>query len=261
MSGKQEARERKIGAILEQKFEKKYVASILKHFSTAKQKYQDSDWEGAVSKAGQFVEATTKALARFCGKTLPRARQFHAGPLLRSLEQEPASIDDAVRIVIPKSCLFVYEIASNRGARHDPDEVDPNEIDATATDVCISWILGEMIRFSSKRDKNPREAQDLVEALARKTFPIFENIDGRLYVNREGLSAEKIAQLILYGIYPKRISENSLKDLLVRHGFSSSNAALACRRVRRLCDITGTGMKLRGLGRQRAERVLSDSQP
>jgi len=261
MSGKLESRERKIKAILEQKFEKFHVGSILKHFIAAKSKYQNGDWEGAIAKSSQFVEAVTKALVRSCGKTLPKTRHFRAGIFLRNLEQEPASVDDAVRIVIPKSCLFIYEIASNRGARHDPDEVNPNEIDATATDVSISWVLGEMIRFSSKRDKKPEEAQELVETLARKTFPIFENIDGRLYVNIEGLSAEKTAQLILYGLYPSRISEDSLRDLIRRHGFSFKNADMACRRIRPFCDVGKTGMKLRGLGRQKAEKVLDDHRP
>ncbi len=214
MYGKQEDRERKIKAILGQRFEKTHVSSILKHFTAAKGKYQDADWEGAISKSGKFVEATTKALMRFCGKTLPKTRHFHAGPFLRKLEQEPTSIDDTIRIVIPKSCLFVYEIASNRGARHDPDEVNPNE---------------------------------------------FEEIDGRLYVNIEGISAEKISQLILYGLYPKRVTEDSLRDSIKRHGFSTENARMACRRISRLCDIGENGMKLRGLGRQKAEEILNEN--
>jgi len=261
MSGKSSNREAKIKAILEQKFEKVHVSAILKHFIAAKRNYQDSDWEGAIEKSGKFVEATTKALLRFCGKTLPQTRRFRAGPSLRSLELESASIDDTIRIVVPKGCLFIYEIASNRGARHDPDEVDPNEIDAAVTTISISWVLGEMIRFSSKRNKKPKEAQELVDALAVKTFPIFEDIDGRFYVNIEGLSAEKTALLILYGLYPHRIREDSLRNLIIRHGFSSKNADMACRRVRQLCDIGETGLKLRGLGRQKAEKVLNDNRP
>jgi len=262
MSGKSTNREAKIKAILEQKFKKVHVSAILKHFAAAKRNYQDSDWEGAVEKSGKFVEATTKALLLFCGRTLPSTtRRFRAGPSLRSLEQEPTSIDDTVRIVVPKGCLFVYEIANNRGARHDSNEVDPNEIDATVTTISISWILGEMICFSSRRNKKPAEAQELVDALAVKTFPIFEDIDGRFYVNIEGLSAEKTAQLILYGLYPKRIQESSLRDLVIRHGFSSKNSNMACKRVRRLCDVGETGLKLRGLGRQKAEKVLSDNRP
>lgn len=255
------SREEKIKTILKQKFEKVHVDSILKHFIATKRKYQDGDWEGAIEKAGKFVEATTKALMRFCGKTLPNTRNFHAGTFLRKLEQESTSIDDTVRIVIPKCCLFIYEVASNRGARHDSDEVDPNEIDAGATDVSISWVLGELIRFSSKRNKNPKEAQELVKVLTGKTYPVFEEIEGRFYVNIKGLSAKKIALLILHGLYPRRTSERSLRDLVERHGFSTKNSEMAFRSIKQLCDIGTSGLKLRGLGRQEAEKILNENRP
>ncbi len=52
-----------------------------------------------------------------------------------------------------------------------------------------------------------------------------------------------------------------LCDLVMRHGFSSKNASMACRRVKPLCDIGETGLKLRGLGREKAEKILSDNRP
>ncbi len=254
-------REEKIKAILEQKFEKLYVDAILKHFIAAKMKYQEGDWEIAISKSGKFVEATTKALLRFCGKTLPKTRNFKAGISLRNLEQEPASIDDVIRIVIPKCCLFIYEIANNRGARHDPDDVDPNQIDAGVTDISISWILGELIRFSSQRNKDPQEVQELVDAFTGKTYPIFEEIEDRFYINIKGLSAKKIALLILYGLYPRRANEKLLRELVERHGFSSKNSEMAFRGIKYLCDIGGDGLRLRGLGRQEAEKILDENRP
>jgi len=259
MSGKIVNSNAKASVILEQKFDKIHIRAALNHFSAAKRKYQDSDWEGSISKSGKFVEAVTKALLRFCGKTLPRTRNFHAGNFLRNLEHEPKSIDDTIRIVIPKCCLFIYEIASNRGARHDPDGIDPNEIDAGATDILNSWVLGELVRFSSRRDKNPREAQNLVEALTGKTYPFFEEIDDKLYVNMENLSAEKTALLILYGRHPRRTSKDFLCELVERHGFSSKNAKMAFRRVKHLCDVDKNGLKIRSLGRQKAEKILDDN--
>ncbi|MFA6136312.1 MAG: hypothetical protein WC705_03080 [Candidatus Paceibacterota bacterium] len=259
MSGKPLTSETKIRSILEQKFEKVHIGAILKHFIAAKKKYQESDWESSIFKSSKFVEATTKALMRFCGKALPKIRDFHAGNFLRKLEQESVTIDDTVRIVIPKGCLFIYEIASNRGARHDSDGIDPNEIDAGATNIIISWVLGELVRFASKRDKNPEEARDLVDAITGKTYPFFEEIEDRLYININGLSAEKIATLILYGRYPRRTSKDFLCELVERHGFSAKNAKMAFKRTKYLCDINKKGLKLRGLGRQKAEKILDQS--
>lgn len=261
MSGKLVNNEEKVRAILEQKFEKVRVRAVLEHFVAAKGKYQEGDWEGSILKSCKFVEAVTKALILFCGKKLPGTRYFRAGVLLHNLANEPTSIDDVIRIVIPKCCLFIYEIASNRGARHDPDGVDPNKIDAGVTDVSISWVLGELIRFSSKRNKNPEEAGELVEALTGKAYPFFEEIDDRFYINIRGLSAEKTALLILYGRYPRRTGSDFLHGLVARHGFSYKNAMMAFRRVKNLCDLDANGLKLRDLGRQKAEQILSHNRP
>jgi len=125
MSGKLPSSEKKVKAILEQKFEKVHVEAILKHFVSAKRKYQESDWEGSILKSGKFVEAVTKAFLKFCGKTLPRIRNFRAGNILRNFEQEPVTVDDTIRIVIPKCCnvkrfaaedafRFVPPIAKNK---------------------------------------------------------------------------------------------------------------------------------------------------
>lgn len=259
MFDKSVSSESKVKAILEQKFEKVHVEAILKHFIAAKKKYQEGDWESSILKSGKFVEATTKMLLKFCGKAIPKTRNFRAGNFLRNLEQEPTTIDDAVRIVIPKCCLFIYEIASNRGARHDSDGINPNEIDVGATDILNSWVLGELIRFSSRRDKQPKEASDLVDALTGKTYPFFEEIEDRFYINIDGLSAEKTAILILYGRYPRRTNENFLCELIERHGFSWKNSKMAFRRTKNLCDINEKGLKLRGLGRQKAEEILDQN--
>ncbi|MCD4670166.1 MAG: hypothetical protein K8S14_06950 [Actinomycetia bacterium] len=260
MSGKSASiknSEVKVKTILEQEFEKVHVKAILKHFIDSKEKYRVEDPEGSILKSGKFVEAVTKALMRYCGKSLPRSRSFHAGTILRNLQNELNSINDTIRIVIPKCCLFIYEIASNRGARHDPDGVDPNEIDASIVDMSISWTLGELIRFSSRRAKDPKEAQELVEALTGKVYPYFEEIDGRFYVNIQGLSAKETALLILYGRYPLRTDRNYLYKMVGRHGFASNNAKVAFSRVKNLCDIDENGIKLRSIGIQKAEQVLN----
>jgi hypothetical protein len=107
--------------LLTQKFETRHIDACLKHFIATSEKYISEDWDGVALKAGKFVEAVTKALMIHCGKTLPaKARQFKAGSELRALEQVNSSMySDAVRIVIPKACIFVYEIVNNRGGRHD----------------------------------------------------------------------------------------------------------------------------------------------
>src|SRR6266446_6440042 len=103
--------------LLQPTFAVRHVSAVLKHFQAMTTEFQLSAWEEAIGKGGKFVEAALKALHVHAGKTLPPARQFKAGKLMTDLEQLPAgSLDDSVKLTIPRACRFAYDIASNRGA-------------------------------------------------------------------------------------------------------------------------------------------------
>lgn len=243
-------------AILTKKFEAKHIDACLKHFADATEKFALEDWDWVALKAGKFVEATTKALMRSSGKSLPGARQFKAGNELRSLEQLPsATHSDTVRIVIPKACIFVYEIVNNRGGRHDAVEIDANEMDAKAVIPMVSWILAEMIRYSGA-GYNTDAAMELIEGLSNKAFPEFETIDGRPYVNFDEIGATDLALLLLYRSYPRRIGRRTLVDAVKRHGIKTNAAETAAHRQKDVVDDDNGEWKLRAAGRQKAELLL-----
>ncbi len=242
--------------ILKSQFVSIHVNAAMKHFSNTVEKYQAADWEGSILKAGKFIEAVMKMLWIFCGQTLPSARRFSVGNIadrLRGLTDYP----DTVRILIPRACVFAYDIASNRGARHDPDEIDPNKMDASVVLPAVSWILAELIRFADTGSSTPEQTLSLVETLIDKKYPYFEDIDGRTYINLKGLAPRDIALLILNAMYPRRISRSKLNDLLERHGFKKSSIGPALTRLKSSIDDHNGLWKLRGNGRQEAEEILS----
>jgi hypothetical protein len=241
-----------VAAALKAQFAPTHIDAALKHYSGAIEKYVVGDWEGAIQKAGKFVEAVTKSLFLFCGGTIANARHFKAGIELRQLEQR-AGYPDAVRIAIPRAAAAVYEIANNRGARHDAHDIEANEMDATMVMPTVSWILAEMIRFAGAGD--PASAMALTKEFTRKRYPYFEEISGRPYVNLNGTPGE-IALLIMYSLYPKRIRRSDLVDMVKRHGSSQSAATAAVHRMKNLVDDENGMWLLRGAGRQTAEAVL-----
>jgi hypothetical protein len=242
--------------ILTQKFEAKHIDACLRHFADAKEKFALEDWDGVALKAGKFVEATTKALMLRGGKSLPSTRQFKAGNELRQLEQLPAALhSDIIRIVIPKACVFIYEIVNNRGGRHDAGDIDANEMDAKAVIPLLSWVLAEMIRYCSAAHDTDA-AMELIEGLSNKVFPDFENVDGRPYVNIDKVGATDLALLLLYDSYPRRISRRALVDATKRHGINSSAAEVAVHRQKDVVDDDNGEWKLRAPGRQKAEQLL-----
>src|SRR5260370_17808692 len=99
-----------------------------------------------------------------------------AGKILTKIENKMA-LTDSLRLTIARACRFVYEIASNRGARHDADEIEANEMDAKAVLALCSWILAEMVSYS-QRGTGLDEAKQAVDGLMRRKYPFMEEIDG-----------------------------------------------------------------------------------
>ncbi|MES2059697.1 MAG: hypothetical protein V4438_01565 [Patescibacteria group bacterium] len=230
--------------------------STINHYKEMVSAYQAGDWESSLIKAGKFVEAVTKALYLHCGKALPPARQFKVGTILRALEQLTGH-DDTVRLLIPRAGIFVYDIVSNRGARHDPDQIDPNKMDAAAVLPIASWILAEMIRFAAKGSSTPEETFRITELLCEKKYPYIEDIDGRLYVNIRDLNPRELGLLLLNAHYPNRISRSDLSAAIQRHGHRGNKVDVALTRLKSVVDDSEDFWKLRANGREEAERILS----
>ena len=236
----------------------KHVNSLLKHFGKAVDHFRSSDWEECNGKAGKFVEATLKALADVAKVTPPAGRAFKVEAVVNLLRQTPpGSADDSVRIVIPRCCTFIYDIASNRGGRHDPGEVDPNEMDAAAAVANMSWVVAEMIRYAQKGAVNLAEAKQLVESLTERKYPFMEDVDGRLYFHKKGKSAPDVALVALARRHPARISKEDLVKIVARNGFEEHNARMALARISHLVDDDGAGrLRLLAPGREKADEIM-----
>lgn len=244
-----------VADILANQFQRKHVDAMLRHFQVGTKEYREGNWETVGLKAGKFVEAATKCLAVHCGQTLPKSRQFKAGPELKKLESLSA-FSETVRIVIPKALLFVYEVANNRGSRHDSDEIDANEMDARTLIPLMSWVVAEMVRFSNPANSDAADATAMIESVTQKIYPLFEEIDGRPYVNLDKASAPNVALLLLYFKYPHRIKRSDLVDAVVRHGHKRKSAEMAVHRLKNVVDDKDDALQLRGLGREKAEQLL-----
>jgi HEPN domain-containing protein len=251
--------DRNVDEMLKDRFVgKKHVDAAVKHFGRMVQDYQQSEWDDANAKAGKFVEAVLKALVTEAGETPASGKAFRAGTVLDTIDKKTA-LPDSLRLTIPRACRFVYEIASNRGARHDADEIEANEMDAKAAVALCSWILAEMVSYSQK-GMDLDEAKEAVDGLMRRKYPFMEEIDGRVYWDIAS-SARETALLILYGVYPKRMSNESLARQVARHGYSQNNANVAVQRIRTRVDNDGHGnLKLRNLGVREAEELIQKAE-
>jgi len=253
--------ENQIKNLLGQKFEAKQVNSVIGHFISCIQKFEEGDWETSLAKAGKFIESVIKLLWVYGGKSLPaKQKDFKATLFAQKIinQIDTTTIpDDSIRLQIPRASIFVYDIASNRGGRHDSGEVNANEMDSSIILSMCSWILAELFRFSAKNLISIEGTKKVIDSLTERRYPIFEEIEGRIYVdNKKFKSAPECSLLILYKIYPKRISKNMLVDLLKRHNFRQS--AIKFERLSSYIDIDGNGnILLRATGRRKAEEILN----
>jgi hypothetical protein len=248
-------------ALLATKFPAKRIAPLIKHFQESASEAQLSNWEGSLVKGGKFVEAVLKLLWEHVGKVVPKAKDFKAGYVITELEKLPAAqADDTIRVTIPRACRFIYEIASNRGARHDPDEVNPNQMDSNAVSSLVSWVLAELVRFSQKGVVDLDEASKLVAGLSQKKYPVVEEVNGRVYFHLNGLSAREVGLLILWHAHPKYVNRKELIEGIKRHGSTEANAKTAIARLK-VADDDGRGsLLLLRPGIDEAENLLMAKQ-
>lgn len=243
-------------------FAKIHVSAMLRHFSGSVEDYQKSEWEDCIAKTGKFIEAALKALyVRATGNPAPKGKAFKVDGVINALAGMPAgSVDDSIRITIPRACRFVYEVASNRGGRHDPDEIDPNEMDAQAVATQCSWILGEMIRHAQHGAATHEDARRAVDALMRRKFPLIEEIDGHTYFHDHKASATDVALVILFNSYPTRISRDDLVAQLRANKFLPTNANMAVNRIDHYLHHDAQGkIVLLAPGLRKAEEIIGAS--
>jgi hypothetical protein len=241
-------------------FPKKHVAAMLRHFDRMTEDFQRGEWENCIAKGGKFVEAALKALYARAGQVVPAGRAFGVDFIINGLSGLAAgSVDDTVRITIPRACRFVYEIASNRGGRHDPDEVDPNEMDTNAVAMNCSWVLAEMIRHATKGAVDLGQAKEIVDSLVERKYPFIEEVEGRMYFHFRKKTAPDVALLALARRHPKRIEKQELIETVKRNGFTDANARMAVKNIARFVDNDGQD-RLRALatGLRKAERVMKE---
>jgi hypothetical protein len=250
-----------INSLLTPPFSAKHISAAVQHFAGASEAFGRTEWEACIAKAGKFVEAMLKALGTHCSVTFEAGRKFKADKVMNGLGQLPdGSFDDSLRLLIPRACRVVYDIASNRGARHDPHEIDPNSMDANVVLPICGWILAEAIRYAQKGTMNPAEAAEAVEGLVEKKYPAVEVVDGRIYLHAKRKSAVDVLLVALSKKHPRRMGREELVQIARNNGFSKNNAGTAVGRIRKYVDEDQEGMmRLLAPGLRKAEEIISSA--
>lgn len=254
---------RDVNALLKDRFkETKSVDALVKHFQEAVDEYHQGEWEKSLGKLGKSLEAALKVLLAEAGLPIPAGRNFAVGTAIDQLGSNATkgTVDDTIRLTVPRCCRFMYEVTSNRGGRHDANEVDANEMDATVVLSNCSWVVAEMVRYA-QNSQDLVEAKQAVDALMTRRYPFFEDIDGRVYFDvKSAKSARELGLLLLWQRGNKRIAKEDLIRAIQRQrqSVTRNNAQMAVVRLTDVVDDDGNGnLRLRSTGFREAEALLA----
>ena len=253
----------KVETILETQFDKSKSKNLVKYFTALTQNLEQGKWEDSLVNAGKFVEVSIKIILIHVGQNLPaNEKDFKVGSSIDKIRQLGAVNlkSYGLRLQIPRACSFIYDITSNRGGRHHSNEFDPNEMDASTVSTLCSWILAELVRFCASNNLSVDEAHKLVISITERRYPVFEEIEDRIYVDgTKHRSARQCALLILYRKYPNRTDKYDLYDLVEKNGYQRSNCRKAVDSIKQYIDETYDGIVLRKRGLKEAEKILQKS--
>ena len=172
---------------------------ILKSFRDLKTRHSEAKYDASGLSTGKFCEAVLRFLQQHLtgahvafGTAIPNFADECAK--LVALPKPTAS--ESLRVVMPRTLLFVYTLRNKRGIGHVGGDVDANRLDSQVMATASDWIICELIRVF--HNLSLEEAQDLVDSVSTRRIPDIWEVGGRKRVLREDLDFKDKTLLLLY---------------------------------------------------------------
>lgn len=156
------------------------VVSLLDSYEELIAKHRGGDLEGALVKAGRFVEHALRLIeAKRTGSVPPEIKSVAA--TIGTIEKG-TTLPEPLRLLIPRALYgMIYNLRSKRDAVH-VKEIDPRGIDVAMAVSAASWVIAELLRMYHVSDEDTVRQRML--ALVRTSIPFIEAVDGEVIVNR-----------------------------------------------------------------------------
>lgn len=157
------------------------VVSLFDAYEELVAKHRGGDLEGALTKAGRFVEQALRLIEGKRTGSVPTEIKSVAATT-RALENDTV-LSEPLKLLIPRALYgMIYNIRSKRDAVH-VKEIDPRHIDVAMAVSAASWVIAELLRLYHTSDEVVVEQRML--ALTRISIPFIEAQAGETFVNRK----------------------------------------------------------------------------
>jgi hypothetical protein len=156
------------------------VLSLVEAYEELIAKHRGGDLEGALTKAGRFVEHALRVIEGKRTGSVPIEIKS-VGTTVKTLESD-VSLPEALRLLIPRALYgMIYNLRSKRDAVH-VKEIDPRSIDVAMAVSAASWVIAELLRLYHVSEE--KIVSEHMLELTRTSIPFIEAHDGETFVNR-----------------------------------------------------------------------------
>jgi hypothetical protein len=187
---------------------------LIEEYLEIKKRFAMNDWGPGQLKGGRFAEAVLRAYQHLLGDAVtPFGTDIVAAEKTRIMSrvQSTGTIDEHVRQKTVPLVRLLLDFRNNRDVAH-LGGFDANGMDTMFVMTGATWILCEFIRVFGGYAM-PR-AQEIVDGLSVKEYPVIIERNGELFIARHDLNAEQevLVWLTRNASAPSSVLEIKIRD-------------------------------------------------
>jgi hypothetical protein len=170
---------------------------LIDEYLEIKKRFAMNDWGPGQLKGGRFAEVVLRIYQHLLGEAVtPYGTDIPAAEKTRILNtvQSAGTIDPHVRQKTVPLIRLLLDFRNNRDAAH-LGGFDANSMDTLFVMTSSTWILCELVRVYG--GYRMTEAQEIVDALSAKEYPVIIERNGELFIARHDLDVKQEVLVLL----------------------------------------------------------------
>jgi hypothetical protein len=187
------------------------VDGLLSEYEKLKDNFLLGKYEPSELNAGKFCEVALRVLQHETDPAqyyLPLSSTIpNFVDVVTNFSRLPKTINDTLRLHIPRALIALYNIRNHRGVGHIGGDINPNISDSTLLNTGCDWVMAEFIRLFYVCDIT--EAENLVKRIVKRKISFVYTIEDRKRVLKVKGFENKILLLLLEK-YPETIIDTEL---------------------------------------------------
>jgi hypothetical protein len=172
-------------------------AKLIEEYVDIKKHFAMNDWGPGQLKGGRFAEVVLRIYQHILGEVVtPFGTDIPAAEKTKILNtvQSAGAIDAHVRQKTVPLVRLLLDFRNNRDVAH-LGGFDANSMDTLFVMTSATWILCELIRVYGGFAMS--KAQDIVDGLSAKEYPVIMERNGELFITRHDLGAKDEVLVLL----------------------------------------------------------------